>query len=145
MVRSFGIALLIMVLYGSNAFAGFGSYDNPYSNDSVVAPIQIKDKGLYNLVISVQFLNEPYGQKVYESDAYEKFLRRLKVEWSGVAILQILKAREQSINDLVALKGIIEDEIVKLADQLKDKYSIQKNVEAVFSLSNFYLLEPKNN
>jgi len=145
MVRSFSIALLIMVLFGSNAFAGFGKYDNPYSNDSVVAPIQIKDKGLYNLVISVQFLNEPYDQKVYESDAYEKYLRRLKVEWSGVALLQILKAKEQSINDLVVLKGSIEDEIVKLADQLKDKYTLHKNVEVVFSISNFFLLEPKNN
>ena len=145
MARSFSITLLIVLLLTSNALAGFGKYDNPYSSDSVIAPVQIKDKGMYNLVIAIQFLNEPYDQKVYESDAYENFLRRLKVEWSGVALLQILKAKEQSINDLVGLKGNIEAEITKLADQLKKKYSLSKDVEVVFSLSNFFLLEPKNN
>jgi LPS O-antigen subunit length determinant protein (WzzB/FepE family) len=145
MARSFSITLLIVLLLTSNALAGFGKYDNPYSSDRVIAPVQIKDKGMYNLVIAIQFLNEPYDQKVYESDAYENFLRRLKVEWSGVALLQILKAKEQSINDLVGLKGNIEAEITKLADQLKKKYSLSKDVEVVFSLSNFFLLEPKNN
>ena len=146
MVRSFSITLLIVLLLASNAFAGFSSsYSSPYSSDSVVAPIQIKDKGIYNLVISIQFLNEPYDKKMYESDAYENFIRRLKVEWSGIALLQILKAKEQSINDLAGLKGNIEAEIAKLADQLKKKYSLNKDVEVVFSLSNFFLLEPKNN
>jgi hypothetical protein len=56
-----------------------------------------------------------------------------------------LKAKEQSINDLAGLKGNIEAEIAKLADQLKKKYSLNKDVEVVFSLSNFFLLEPKNN
>ena len=96
-------------------------------------------------MISIQFINEPYEKKPYESDAYENFIRRLKVEWSGVALLQVLKANEQSINDLAGLKGNIEAEIARLADQLKNKYSLNKDVEVVFSLSNFFLLEPKNN
>ena len=79
MFRSFSITLLIVFLLSSNAFAGFSSYDRPYSSDSVIAPIQIKDKGMYNLVVAIQFLNEPYEQKVYESDEYENFLRRLKM------------------------------------------------------------------
>ena len=143
MVRSFNMSLLIILLLASNAVAGFSSYNNPYSTDSVVAPIQIKDKGIYNLVISIQFLNEPYDKKIYESDAYENFIRRLNIEWSGVALQQILISKEQNINDLVGLKGNIETEITKLADKLKNKYSLDKNVEVVFSLSNFYLLEPK--
>ncbi len=57
MARSFRIALIIILVFASNAFAGFGSsYSSPYSSDSVVAPIQIKDKGIYNLVVSIQFL-----------------------------------------------------------------------------------------
>jgi hypothetical protein len=71
-------------------------------------------------------------------------VRRLKVEWSGVALVHILQAKEQTINDLVGLKGAIEAEIHKLADQLKSKYSLEKDVEVVFSLSNFFLLEPKD-
>ncbi len=144
MIRSFMLTLLIIFLLASNAVAGFGSYSSPYSSDGVVAPIQIMDKGIYNLVVAIQFLNEPYEQKVYESDEYKNFIRRLKVEWSGVALRHILKAEEQSINDLAVLKGDIEKEIEKLADQLKNKYSLQKEVEVVFSLSNFFLLEPKN-
>ena len=144
MFRPLSITLLILLLFSSTA-SGFGSsYSSPYSGNSIVAPIQIKDKGMYNLVVSIQFLNEPYEQKVYESDEYESFIRRLKVEWSGVALLQILQAKEKSLNDLADLKGSIEAEIGKLADQLKNKYSLQSNMEVVFSLSNFFLLEPKN-
>ena len=141
---SLSIMILIVLLYASGAFAGgFISYDHPYSKDSVVAPIQIKDKGIYNLVVSIQFLNTPYDERAYKSDAYERLVKRLKVDWSGLAILQILKSRELSINDLAALKGSIEAEIARLADQLKSKYSLDKNVEVVFSISNFFLLEPK--
>lgn len=128
----------------SNALAGFSSYDSPYVSDSVVAPIQIKDNGIYNLVISIQILNEPYDQKNYKSDAYGGLIKRLHVEWSGVVLQQVLKSKEQSINDLVALKSNIELELTKLADELKNKYSIEKHIEVVFSLSNFYLLEPKS-
>ena len=143
MFRPFSISLLIVLFLASNAFAGFSSYNNPYSSDSVVAPIQIKDKGLYNLVVSIQFLREPYERKIYESDQYENFIERLKVEWSGVALLEVLEAKEQGINDLANLKGKIEAEVTKLADQLKPKYSLKNNVEVVFSLSNFFLIEPK--
>ena len=145
MFRLFISAMVIFFLLTTNVLAGFSSYSNPYSSDSVVAPIQIKDKGIYNLVISIQFLNKPFEKKPYDSDAYENFIRRLKVEWSGVALLQVLKSKEQSINDLAELKGNIEGEIAKLADQLKNKYSLNKDIEVVFSLSNFFILEPKNN
>ena len=143
MVRSLFFAIMFVLLSASCAFAGFSSYNNPYSSDSVVAPIQIKNKGIYNLVVAIQFLKEPYDQKVYKSDAYEDFLKRVKVEWSGIALSQILSAEEQSINDLAGLKGKIETKVSELADQLKNKYSLDREVEVVFSLSNFYLLEPK--
>jgi hypothetical protein len=135
----------MILLMASYAIASFSEYSSPYSGDSVVAPIQIKDEGIYNLVISIQFLNEPYDNKQYKSDAYENYIRRVKVEWAGIALSQVLSAKEQTINDLVGLKTNIETEITKLADRLKGKYSLDKNLEVVFSLSNFYLLEPKAN
>jgi hypothetical protein len=135
----------MVLLSVSNAYAGFGSYDNPYSTDSVIAPIQIKGEGLFNLVISIQFLNEPYEKKPYESDEYKKFIKRLNIEWSGVALSQALQAKEQNINDLDILKSNIEAEINKLANKLKSKYSLNSNVEVVFSLSRFYLLKPRDN
>jgi hypothetical protein len=134
----------MVAIVASNAFAGFSSYSDSNNRDTVIAPIQIKNKGIYNLVVSIQFLNAPTEEKVYKSDTYEKFMRRLQVEWSGVAILQILKAKEQSINDLANLKTNIESEITKLANQLKNKYSVDKNVEVVFSISNFFILEPRD-
>ena len=142
MTRSMTIAL-VFLLMATNAFAGFSSYRNPYNSDSVIAPIQIKDKGLYNLVVSIQFLNEPYDRKPYNSDEYGKFIRRLSVEWSGVALFQILKAPEQNINDLAELKQKIEKEISKLSDSIKQRYKLDHNVEVIFSISNFFLIEPK--
>jgi len=144
MKRIFSITFLMVLLFTSNALAGFSSYSEISSSDSVIAPIQIKNKGIYNLVVSIQFLNAPTEDKVYKSDPYDKFMRRLKVEWSGIAINQILKAKEQSINDLANLKANIEGDISKLANQLKSKYSVDKNAEVVFSLSNFFLLETKD-
>ncbi len=144
MNRSFSITILFVILFASNAFAGLSSYsDSLERSDTVIAPIQIKNKGLYNLVISIHFLGAPSEDKVYKSDPYEKFMRRLQVEWSGVAIHQVLKAKEQNINDLANLKANIEGEITKLANQLKNKYLVERNAEVVFSLSNFFLLEPK--
>ena len=145
MVRAFIIAFFIFVSSASSSFAGFSSYKNPYNNDSVIAPVQIKDNGLYNLVISIQFLNEPYERKPYESDEYKKFIRRLSVEWSGVALLKVLQAQEQSLNDLATLKSIIEKEVEILADKLKPKYSLDRKTEVVFALSNFFLIKPENN
>ena len=144
MRRTYYIMIVFVVLSTSNAFAeGWSKYEAPYSKDNAIAPVQIQDKGIYNLVVSIQFLNTPYDEKTYKSDVYERFIKRLKVDWSSVAILQILKAKEMSITDLASLKGNIEAEITKLADQLKSKYSLDKNVEVVFSISNFFLLEPK--
>ena len=144
MRRTFYSMIVIAVLFTSNAFAeGWSKYEAPYSKDNAVAPVQIKDKGIYNLVVSIQFLNTPYDDKLYKSDAYERFIKRLRIDWSGVAILQILKANEMNVTDLAGLKGNIEAEISKLADQLKSKYSLDKNAEVVFSISNFFLLEPR--
>ena len=50
----------------------------------------------------------------------------------GSHFFRCLKAKEQSINDLAELKDNIEAEIAKLADQLKNKYSLNKDVEVVF-------------
>ncbi len=61
------------------------------------------------------------------------------MEWSGVAIHQVLRAREQSINDLANLKANVESEITRLANQLKNKYSVERNAEVVFS---FQFLSP---
>ena len=144
MKRLFSMSLLVLLLSGSPAFASFGSFNNSFSRDSVVAPVQIKDKGIYNLVVSINFIHEPYEEKVYESDEYEDFINRLKVEWSGVVIRQILQTKELNVSDLAELEEKIEQAIHKLANKLKSKYSLQRNVEVVFSLSHFYLLKPKN-
>ena len=144
MLRLFNVTILTVLLMTSNAFAGFSSYESFYRSDSIVAPIQVKDNGIYNLVISIQILAEPYDQKIYKSDAYKDFIRRFHVEWSGVALQQILKTKEPAISDLVTLKSNIESELTKLSDALKSKYSLEKNIEVVFSLSNFYILEPRS-
>ena len=143
MLRIFSLSLIISFFLVSNSLASFSLYTDPYSRDSVIAPIQIKDKGVYNLVISIHFLNEPYDKKPYVSDEYENLISRLNVEWSGVALLQVLKTNELSINELASLKVNIETEIAQLIERLKPNYSLKKDVEVIFSLSNFFLIEPK--
>ncbi len=142
MNRILVILVTLLLLSYSNAIGGYG-YDNPYNTDSVIAPVHIENEGIFNLVISIQFLNEPYEKKPYESDKYRNFIRRMSVEWSTVTLNKVLNSRVKSLEGLPALKTNIETEISKLAERLKSKYSLDGKVEVVFSLSNFYLVFSK--
>jgi len=144
MVRLLSITLLIVSLLAPNSFAGISKgYGYPLSSDLSVAPIKISGKGIYNLVISINLLQRPQDRKIYRTDAYREALNRLQVEWSGIALQKILEAQEVSIEDLPKLKKTIESEIINLANNIKQKYSLEESVELVFSISNFFLLEPK--
>lgn len=146
MVRKILFLLLFGMIISTHALAGLESlYDHPYGSGSVIAPVKIKGEKIYNLVVSVEFLNEPYERSVYKSKAYEKLIQRLKVEWSGRAVQKILLAKQQNLDDLSSLKKIIEKEIFSLSEKLKDDYGIEKTAEVVFSITHFFLLEPVQN
>lgn len=59
MIRTSCIMLILLLLLPLNTFAGF--YSNQYSRESgtIVASVQIKDKGIYNLIITANFLKRP--------------------------------------------------------------------------------------
>lgn len=137
-----GFMTLCVIFCCSDVFAGFG-YDSPYEYDSVIAPVNIEGEGIYNLVISVQFMNQPYDKKIYKSDEYVSLLSRLSVMWSSVAINSVLQSEVSTFKDLYPLKKVIENEITKLADMYRKKYHVKGEPEVVFSISNFYLLDSK--
>lgn len=143
MYRFLAIVVICLVLTASISSAG-GYYNNPYRSDNVVAPLKLKDEGLYNLVISIQFLNEPYDKKPYKTDGYKKFIQRMMVEWSNAALNATLNSQVSELNHLPKLKSEIESKINELANSLKVKYSLNQDVEVVFTLSNFYLVHPKD-
>jgi len=134
---------LFFLMMTSQSMAGLGSYgySSPYSSDVVTAPIRIKSKGMFNLVVSIQFQRVPFEKKDYESDEYKNFIERLKVEWGGVALQQILSEKEIAMSELVKLKNKIEAGVQKHADGLKAKYSLKSKTEVVFSLSNFFFVK----
>lgn len=144
MIRTSCIMLILLLLLPLNTFAGF--YSNQYSRESgtIVASVQIKDKGIYNLIITANFLKRPQDKKIYKSDKYEHLLDRLQVEWRGLALQKVLESKELSITDFVDLKNSIQTEIVKLIEQLKKKLVPEQDIEVVFSFSDFFLLEPKD-
>jgi len=144
MIRPFQISLFLFFLLSSNAFGSF--YSSQYSRDSsnIVASVQIKDKGIYNLIISVNFLRRPRDQKIYKSDEYVELLDRLQVEWQGIALQKVLESKEIQVTDLINLRNSIQTEISALAKRLKEKLVPKKEVEVVFSISDFFLLEPRD-
>ena len=144
MVKKFSLATAILLFLASSSFAGFYSSQYDTQSSSVVSAIQIKDKGIYNLVVSANFLRKPQDKKIYNSDEYDELMDRLSVEWRGIATQKILEAQELSVSELINLKNSIQSEIKALADQLKKQYVPDKNAEVVFSISNFFLLEPKD-
>jgi hypothetical protein len=148
MVRNFSIALVLIVLFATSALAeiGKGIYSSRLSREtgSVIAAVEIKEKGIYNLIISAQFLRKPQDKKIYKSDEYEHLMDRLMVEWQGIALQKVLESKELTINDFSRLKSSIETDIRKLVETLKTKILPGQDVEVVFSLSDFFLLEPKD-
>lgn len=142
-MKKFLIILFITLFFPSIILAGSYSYDNFYSSDNVIAPIEIRNKGIYNLVISINILNTPYDTKIYKSTSYQNLINRMQVEWGNAALVHVLSAKEQNINELSILKSKIISDIQKLADQLKKKYAMGEDVEVVFSLTNFFLVEPR--
>ena len=55
---------------------------------------------IYNLVVSIQFLNKPYDKWEYSFDIYEALINRISVEWHGVALTKILESHIDIITDL---------------------------------------------
>ncbi len=142
MIRKFIISSILLILCSSSAAAGF--YSSGYSREAgtVVAAVQIKEKGIYNLVVTIQFLRKPQDSKIYKSDEYEKLVDRLLVESRGIALQRILEQTELALSDFSELKKNIETDIGNLAAHLKKKFLPDQNSEVVFSISDFFLLEP---
>jgi bifunctional pyridoxal-dependent enzyme with beta-cystathionase and maltose regulon repressor activities len=144
MIRSPLIATILMLVASTNAFGGFysSSYD---SRGTVVASVEIEDKGIYNLVVSIQFLNKPYDKREYESDSYEELINRLSIEWRGVALKKILESNTYKVSDLKTLEASVESEVHKLIKLSKKKHGLSQGIEVIFSISSFYLIEPSDN
>jgi bifunctional pyridoxal-dependent enzyme with beta-cystathionase and maltose regulon repressor activities len=135
----------ILLLASSTAVAGLSSslYSSAYGEEGVVVTaVDIKDQGLYNLVISIQFLRRPRDSKIYKSDEYEKLIDRLTVESRGIILQKVLETRELKLTDFPDLKNSIQSAVEKRIAELKSALLPEKEAEVVFSLANFFLLEP---
>ena len=144
MTRKFYVVVILLLFLTPKSFAGF--YSSSYSRESgrIAVAVQIKDEGIFNLIISANFLRKPQGKKIYKSDEYEHLMDRLQVEWRGIALHKVLESKELRISDLINLKKSIQSVMEALTEQLKKKLVPGKNIEVVFSLSDFFLLEPRD-
>lgn len=136
--------VIIVLLMASNSFAGLYSSQYDTQSSSVISAVQIKDKGIFNLVVSLNLLRKPQDKKIYTSDEYEELINRLSVEWRGIATQKILEKKELSVGDLIELQKSIHSEVTALVNKLKKQYLPEQNTEVIFSISNFFLLEPKD-
>jgi hypothetical protein len=143
MNRNSLIIVIILLVFSSSSFAGLykSSYD---TRGNVIAAVEIEGKGIYNLVVSIQFLSQPYDKRDYTSDDYQELLNRLAVEWRGVALKTILETNQHKISDLPELKISVENELDHLIRNAKRKHGVREDVEVVYAISRFYLLEPNN-
>ena len=134
--------ILIFLFYSTTSFAGFG-YKSLTTGSGVAAPVEIANEGLFNLVVNVTFLNEPYEKKPYESENYSLMIKRLNVEWEEIAIQTILENPVGKISDLAALKSKLKEGVDKLIMQTKPKYGMNVNVEVIYSINGFFLVKPE--
>ncbi|NNJ94355.1 MAG: hypothetical protein HKP57_06390 [Halobacteria archaeon] len=131
---------LALLLAATSAHAGF-SYKSYDSGSSIIAAVEIEDKGIYNLVISVKFSNEPYDRKPYTGDPYEALIRRLSTEWRGVALKEVLKKNKYKLSDLSRIESTVNTAIQELIKRSKNKHGINAKTEVVYSISSIYLVD----
>ena len=147
MARFFYVLPILILFLGFNAMAGMvpGTCSSRCERDAgtVAAAIQLADQGVYNLFVSVRFLRKPYEKMVYNSEDYRYLMDRVMVGWRGVALKVILESKALAVTDLIGLKNDIETEIERFVDREKEKTFPGKNVAVVFSLSDFFVMEPK--
>jgi hypothetical protein len=144
MKRNLFFLAIFLLIFSTSAFAGF--YKSGFgTNGNVVAAVEIDGKGIYNLIVSIQFLQQPYDKRDYTSDDYLELLKRLSVAWRGVALKTILEKNGYSMSELAELKISIENEIDHLIRNAKKKHSVREDVEVVYAISSYYLLEPRDN
>ena len=143
MTKNIIFTVLITLFTYSNAFAGF-SYSNYDSGTSAIASVEIQGKGIYNLVVSVQFAFKPYDKREYTSDAYEELIKRLKIEWRSSSLDKILESNKYKVTDLKKLKSSLDNEIKNLIKTTKIKYGVKQNTEVVYSITGLYLIQTKD-
>lgn len=136
------IFIFALFILSSSAFAGLG-YKSRSSSSGIAVPIKLNNDEIYNLVVNVEFLSEPYDSKPYDSDEYEKLIERLEVEWSGIAIQVILDSPSIEMAELSQAKKKLELKIDQLVVATKKKYEIRQNIEVVYSIYSFYLVKPE--
>lgn len=146
MIRKLLIVSFFIILSSSSAGASIYSsdYNNSKEEGRIIAAVQIKGKGIYNLIVTIQFLRKAQDSKAYKSDEYDKFMDRLVLESRGIALRKILERKELSVSDFNELKKSIETDIKNYSVQLKKYLIPNHNIEVVFSISDFYLLEPRD-
>lgn len=143
MLRAFLIIATLFLFAASTSSAGYSSYNSYNTSGSIVAAVELENIGIYNLVTSVQFLRKPQGSKIFGTDEYEYMINQLSVEVRGVVLQKILETKATKVTDFAVLKTNIEEQIKKLIESTKKKHGIAADTEVVFSLGNFYLLDPK--
>lgn len=144
MLRTFLVIATLFLLTTSNSFAGFSSYNSYDTSGSIVASVEIENKGIYNLVTSIQFLRKPQDSKMFGTDEYGYMINQLSVEARGVILQKMLDPKTLKVTDFAALKNSIEKEVRNLIENTKKKHGVAAGTEVVFSLGNFYLLETKD-
>ena len=133
MARKPAIALAFLMLFSTNALAGLGSsiYSSGYGGESgtAIAAVQIKDKGIYNLVITVPFFRKPQESKIYNSDEHGQRVDRLLVEAHGVASQKVPETQGAYTKSFSDLKKSIEADIDNLAtEQKRNCYQPKKSM-----------------
>jgi len=139
MYKYVALSIFLLVFGVSSASAGYfkSSID---SRGAASAAVEIEGNGIYNLIVSVQFLKQPYDKKEYDNDNYEELINRLTVEWRGLALNKVLESNNYKISDLAALKKQVESEIQSLINSSKSKHGVNQKTEVIYSITSFVLV-----
>lgn len=139
------ITLFVAMLAAMPASAGefFSSHRGGGSSQEVaVGSVEIKGRGVVNLVAVLEFVRPPNDPKTYKSDAYSDFLNRVEVGAKAVVLKVLL---EKPSIELAEIKTIRENMDKALSEYLE--LEIQKafpaeKLNVAYGITMLYVSDP---
>jgi hypothetical protein len=122
-------------------FSSF-SYSNGSSQGIAVGTVELKGRGVVNLVAVLEFERNQKESKIYKTDEYSKFLEHIKSGSRSVALKVLLEKSTIEPSDIKVIRTNIETAVPKYISLEAKRLFPSDKVEVGYSVVMLYISDP---
>ena len=136
-------AFLAMLLTTPASAEFFSKYGTGGSSQAVaVGSVEVKGRGVVNLVAVLEFVRTPKDSKIYKSDAYEEFLDRVIVGAKSIVLKLLLEKSAIDPSELKTIRETIEKTVSHYFEVEAQKTFPSEKVFVNYGLTMLYISDP---